>query len=66
MGRIRITRVDRQGMHLKWPPLQGRRGEASIHHEHSQGLPTPVFLPVGDTGLQSDCAARAEDLTVVR
>jgi mRNA-degrading endonuclease toxin of MazEF toxin-antitoxin module len=28
--------------------------------------PTHVFLPAGETGLQSDCAARAEDVTVVR
>jgi len=28
--------------------------------------PTHVFLPAGETGLQSDSAARAEDITVVR
>jgi mRNA interferase MazF len=28
--------------------------------------PTRVFLPAGETGLQSDSAARAEDITVVR
>lgn len=34
----------------------------SIHKE----APTHVFLPAGETGLQSDSAARAEDITVVR
>ncbi len=28
--------------------------------------PTHVFLPAGETGLQADSAARAEDITVVR
>lgn len=35
---------------------------ASIHKD----VPTHVFLPAGETGLQSDSAARAEDVTVVR
>ena len=34
----------------------------SIH----KNAPTHVFLPAGETGLQSDSAARAEDITVVR
>ena len=34
----------------------------SIHKD----FPTHVFLPAGETGLQSDSAARAEDVTVVR
>jgi mRNA interferase MazF len=34
----------------------------SIH----RNTPTHVFLPAGETGLQSDSAARAEDITVVR
>ena len=34
----------------------------SIHKE----VPTHVFLAAGETGLQSDSAARAEDITVVR
>ena len=34
----------------------------SIHKE----APTHVFLPAGETGLQADSAARAEDVTVVR
>jgi mRNA interferase MazF len=34
----------------------------SIHKE----APTHLFLPAGETGLQSDSAARAEDITVVR
>jgi mRNA interferase MazF len=34
----------------------------SIHKE----APTHVFLPAGETGLQSDSAARAEDITTVR
>ena len=29
-------------------------------------VPTHVFLPAGETGLQADSAARAEDVTVVR
>ena len=32
-------------------------------HRHS---PFHVFLPAGETGLQSDSAAKAEDITVVR
>jgi mRNA-degrading endonuclease toxin of MazEF toxin-antitoxin module len=34
----------------------------SIHKD----VPTHVFLSAGETGLQSDSAARAEDLTVLR
>ena len=34
----------------------------SIHKE----APTHVFLPAGETGLQADSAARAEDVTTVR
>ena len=34
----------------------------STHKE----APTHVFLAAGETGLQSDSAARAEDITVVR
>jgi mRNA interferase MazF len=34
----------------------------SIHKD----APTQVFLPAGETGLQSDSAARAEDVTMVR
>lgn len=34
----------------------------SIHKD----APTHVYLPAGETGLQSDSAARAEDITVVR
>ena len=34
----------------------------SIHKE----APTHVLLPAGETGLQEDSAARAEDVTVVR
>ena len=34
----------------------------SIHKDY----PTHVFLSAGETGLQADCAARAEDVTVVR
>jgi mRNA-degrading endonuclease toxin of MazEF toxin-antitoxin module len=34
----------------------------SIHKD----CPTHIFLPAGETGLQADCAARAEDITVVR
>lgn len=33
----------------------------SIH----KAFPTHLFLPAGETGLQSDSAARAEDVTVV-
>lgn len=33
----------------------------SIHKD----FPTHVFLPAGETGLQADCSARAEDVTVV-
>lgn len=32
-------------------------------HKHA---PTHVLLPAGETGLASDSAARAEDITVVR
>lgn len=34
----------------------------SIHKD----VPTHVFLAAGETGLQSDSAARAEDVTVIR
>jgi mRNA-degrading endonuclease toxin of MazEF toxin-antitoxin module len=34
----------------------------SVHKD----VPTHVHLSAGETGLQSDCAARGEDITVVR
>lgn len=34
----------------------------SIHKDS----PTHIYLPAGETGLQSDSAARGEDITVVR
>lgn len=34
----------------------------SIHKES----PTHIFLPAGETGLRTDSAAKAEDITVVR
>ena len=34
----------------------------SIHRE----APTHILLPAGETGLQTDSAAKAEDITVVR
>jgi mRNA interferase MazF len=34
----------------------------SIHKD----APTHVFLPAGETGLQADSSARAEDITIVR
>jgi len=37
-------------------------GTTSIH----KNIPTHVFLPAGETGLESDSAARAEDITTVR
>jgi len=35
---------------------------ANIHKD----APTHLFLPASETGLQSDSAARAEDITVIR
>jgi mRNA-degrading endonuclease toxin of MazEF toxin-antitoxin module len=33
---------------------------------HKAELPTHLLLPAGETGLQNDCIARAEDITTLR
>ena len=49
------NRRERAGTVLAIPPTNGIQKAA----------PTHVLLPSGETGLQSGCAARAEDITVV-
>jgi mRNA interferase MazF len=57
-----IVSLDARNLHPRADTVLVVPLTASTH----KGVPTHVFLPAGETGLQSDSAARAEDITVVR
>jgi len=57
-----IVSLDARNLHERADTILAVPLTTSIHKE----APTHVFLPAGETGLQSDSAARAEDITVVR
>jgi mRNA interferase MazF len=57
-----IVSIDARNRHPRADTLLVVPLTRSIHKD----APTHVFLPAGETGLQSDSAARAEDITVVR
>ena len=57
-----IVSVDARNRHPRADTVLVVPLTTSIHKD----APTHVFLPAGETGLQSDSAARAEDVTVVR
>jgi mRNA-degrading endonuclease toxin of MazEF toxin-antitoxin module len=57
-----IVSVDARNRHDRADTVLVVPLTTSIH----KNAPTHVFLPAGETGLQSDSAARAEDITVVR
>jgi mRNA interferase MazF len=57
-----IVSIDARNRHPRADTLLVVPLSTSIHKD----FPTHVFLPAGETGLQADSAARAEDITVVR
>jgi mRNA-degrading endonuclease toxin of MazEF toxin-antitoxin module len=57
-----IVSVDARNRHPRADTVLVVPLTTSIHKD----APTHVFLPAGETGLQSDSAARAEEVTVVR
>lgn len=57
-----IVSVDARNRHERADTVLVVPLTTSIH----KAVPTHVFLPAGETGLQADSAARAEDITVVR
>jgi len=57
-----VVSLDARNRHERADTLLVVPLTTSIHKE----APTHLFLPAGETGLQSDSAARAEDITVVR
>jgi mRNA interferase MazF len=59
---IVIVSLDARNRHERADTVLAVPLTTSIHKD----VPTHVFLPAGETGIQSDSAARAEDITVVR
>jgi len=57
-----IVSIDARNRHERADTVLVVPLTTSIHKD----VPTHVFLPAGETGLQSDSAARAEDVTVIR
>ncbi len=57
-----IVSMDARNRHLRADTILVIPLTTSVHKD----VPTHVFLPAGETGLQSDSAARAEDITVIR
>src|SRR5581483_9785583 len=57
-----VVSVDARNRHERADTVLVVPLTTSIHKD----APTHVFLTAGETGLQSDSAARAEDITVVR
>jgi mRNA interferase MazF len=57
-----IVSIDARNRHERADTVLAVPLTTSIHKD----APTHVFLPAGETGLQADSAARAEDVTVVR
>ena len=57
-----IVSLDARNRHLRADTVLIVPLTTRIHRD----APTHVFLPAGETGLPSDSAARAEDITVVR
>jgi mRNA interferase MazF len=57
-----IVSIDARNRHERADTVLVVPLTTSIHKD----APTHVFLPAGETGLQSDSAARAEDVTVIR
>jgi mRNA interferase MazF len=59
---IVIVSLDARNRHQRADTVLAVPLTTSIH----RNAPTHLLLPAGETGLQSDSAARAEDVTVVR
>ena len=57
-----IVSLDARNRHERADTVMVVPLTTSIH----KNAPTHIFLPAGETGLPSDSAARAEDITVVR
>jgi mRNA interferase MazF len=57
-----VVSVDARNRHERADTVLVVPLTTSVHRR----APTHVFLPAGETGLQADSAAKAEDITVVR
>ncbi|MBV9085622.1 MAG: type II toxin-antitoxin system PemK/MazF family toxin [Acidobacteriaceae bacterium] len=57
-----VVSIDARNRHERADTVLAVPLTTSIHKD----VPTHVFLPAGETGLQSDSVARAEDIAVVR
>ena len=57
-----IVSLDARNRHERADTVLAVPLTTSIHKD----IPTHLFLSAGETGLQSDSAARAEDVTVIR
>jgi mRNA-degrading endonuclease toxin of MazEF toxin-antitoxin module len=57
-----IVSIDARNRHERADTVLAVPLTTTIHKD----VPTHVFLSAGETGLQADSAARAEDVTVVR
>ena len=61
-GPVAIVSLDARNGHERAETVLAVPLTTSVHKD----VPTHVFLSAGETGLQSDSAARAEDVTVLR
>ena len=57
-----VVSVDARNRHERADTVLVVPLTTTIHRD----VPTHILLPAGETGLQADSAARAEDITVVR
>jgi mRNA-degrading endonuclease toxin of MazEF toxin-antitoxin module len=59
---VLIVSVDARNQHERADTVLAIPLTTSVHKE----VPTPILFPSAETGLGSDSAARAEDVTVIR
>ncbi len=57
-----IVSIDARNRHERADTVLAVPLTTGVHRD----FPTHIFLPAGETGLESDSAARAEDVTIVR
>jgi mRNA-degrading endonuclease toxin of MazEF toxin-antitoxin module len=57
-----IVSLDARNRHERADTVLAAPPTTSVH----KNVPTHVYLSAGETGLQSDSAARAEDITTIR
>ncbi len=57
-----VVSIDERNRHPRADTVLVVPLTTSIHKD----FPTHLFLPAGETGLQADCSARAEDIMIVK